>query len=81
LKKNLGPKITKDPTRKTACQLHPKTLSSSKMKQQAVSSFLKNALSNYLEVESPDDQVYFRQNKGIKQSKNKKEKQKSRLLS
>ena len=34
-----------------------------------------------LEVESPDDQVYFRQNKGIKQSKNKKEKQKSRLLS
>jgi hypothetical protein len=33
LKKNLGPKITKDPTRKTACQLHPKTFSSSKMKQ------------------------------------------------
>jgi hypothetical protein len=26
-----------------------------------VSSFLKNALSNYLKVESPDDQVYFRQ--------------------
>jgi hypothetical protein len=33
LKKNLGPKITKDPTRKKTCQLHPKTFSSSKMKQ------------------------------------------------
>jgi hypothetical protein len=33
LKKNLGPKITKDPTRRKTCQLHPKTFSSSKMKQ------------------------------------------------
>jgi hypothetical protein len=32
-KKILGPKIAKDPTRKIACQLHPKTFSSSKMKQ------------------------------------------------
>jgi hypothetical protein len=41
-----------------------------------VSSFLKNTLSNYFEVESPDDQVYLQTNKSIKQSKNKKENKK-----
>jgi hypothetical protein len=46
-----------------------KNFSSSKMKQQAVSSFLKNALSNYLKVESPDDQVYFRQTRASNKAK------------
>jgi hypothetical protein len=34
-----------------------------------VSPFLKNALSNYLEVELPDDQVYFRQTRASNKEK------------
>jgi hypothetical protein len=33
---------------------------------------LKNALSNYLEVESPDDQVYFRQTRASNKAKTRK---------
>jgi hypothetical protein len=44
-----------------------------------VSSSLQNTLSNYFfEVESPDDQVYSKQTRSIKQSK-KKNKNKSRI--
>jgi hypothetical protein len=39
---------------------------------------LKNTLSNYFEVESPDDQVYSKQTRSIKQSKKQKGKQKNR---
>jgi len=80
LKKNLGPKITRDPTRKIACQLRPKTFQVQGRNQQAVSSFLKNALSNYLKVESPDDQVYFRQTRASNKAKTRK-KTKVKLLS
>jgi hypothetical protein len=41
-----------------------------------VISFLQNTLSNYFEVELPDDQVYFKYTRSIKQSKKKKGKQK-----
>jgi hypothetical protein len=41
--------------------------------KQTMSSFLQNTLSNYFEVESPDDQVYSKQTRSIKQRKNKKE--------
>jgi hypothetical protein len=37
-----------------------------------VSPFLKNALSNYLKVESPDDQVYFRQTRASNKAKTRK---------
>jgi hypothetical protein len=80
LKKNLGPKITKDPTRKTACQLHPKTFSSSKMKQASCDSFLKNALSNYLKWSR--QMTKFTSDKQEHQTKQKQEgKQKLNLLS
>jgi hypothetical protein len=45
-----------------------------------VSSFLKNALSNYLKVESPDDQVYFRQTRASNKAKTRR-KTKVNLLS
>jgi hypothetical protein len=41
---------------------------------------LKNALSNYLEVESPDDQVYFRQTRASNKAKTRR-KTKVNLLS
>jgi calcineurin-like phosphoesterase family protein len=44
-----------------------------------VSSFLKNTLSNYFEVELPDDQVYSKQTRSIKQRKNKKENKRNRI--
>jgi hypothetical protein len=69
LKKNLGPKITKDPTRKTACQLHPKTFSSSKMKQTSCEFLLEKCLVKLFKVESPDDQVYFRQTRASNKAK------------
>jgi hypothetical protein len=37
-----------------------------------VSPLLKNALSNYLKVESPDDQVYFRQTRASNKAKTRK---------
>jgi hypothetical protein len=72
LKKNLGPKITKDPTRKTACQLHPKTFSSSKMKQTSREFLLEKCLVKLFKVESPDDQVYFRQTRASNKAKTRK---------
>ena len=45
--------------------------------KQTASSFLQNTLSNYFEVESPDDQIYSKQTRSIKQRKNKKENKKS----
>jgi hypothetical protein len=72
LKKNLGPKITKDPTRKTACQLHPKTFSSSKMKQTSCEILLEKCLVKLFKVESPDDQVYFRQTRASNKAKTRK---------
>jgi len=73
LKKNLGPKIIKDPTRKTAYQLHPKTLSSSKMKQASCEFLLEKCLVKLFKSGVARRPSLLQTNKGIKQSKNKKE--------
>jgi hypothetical protein len=54
-----------------------KTLRFKDEAKKTMSSFLNNTLSNYFEVESQDDQVYSKQTRSIKQSKNKKENKKS----
>jgi hypothetical protein len=45
-----------------------------------MSSFLKNTLSNYFEVDLPDDQVYYKQTRSIKQRIKQKGKPKEIVL-
>jgi hypothetical protein len=72
------PKISKDPVKKTAWLASSKnTFGFKDEAKQTVSSSLQNTLSNYFfEVESPDDQVYSKQTRNIKQSKKAKGKTK-----